>query len=128
IDWALCLAVSGAFFASADAGVPRLLSGDPTATLVVFALSTVVLVSVLGHTVGHRVLGLRVARVQRVPREAGASAGGATAQRVLVPGPPGLLAGALRTLLLCLVIPAVVWGADGRGLHDVAAGTVIVRR
>ena len=28
-----------------------------------------------------------------------------------VPGPPGLLAGAVRTGLLCLVIPAVVWDA-----------------
>ncbi len=45
-----------------------------------------------------------------------------------VPGPPGLLAGAVRTGLLCLVIPAVVWDKDGRGLHDLAARTAIVRR
>jgi uncharacterized RDD family membrane protein YckC len=40
----------------------------------------------------------------------------------------GFARGAVRTALLCLVIPAVVWDADGRGLHDKAAGTVIVRR
>jgi len=34
----------------------------------------------------------------------------------------------IRTVSLCLVIPAVVWGLDGRGLHDVWAGTQIVRR
>ncbi|CPU67518.1 Conserved membrane protein of uncharacterised function [Mycobacteroides abscessus] len=39
----------------------------------------------------------------------------------------GLGRGLLRTVLLCLVIPAVVWDADGRGLHDRAAGTVLVR-
>ncbi|WP_414172416.1 RDD family protein [Clavibacter tessellarius] len=34
---------------------------------------------------------------------------------------------ALRTVLLCLVVPAVVWNADQRGLHDVFSGTVLVR-
>ncbi|MCU1514874.1 MAG: hypothetical protein JWO10_1964, partial [Microbacteriaceae bacterium] len=35
---------------------------------------------------------------------------------------------ALRTVLLSLVIPAVIWDLDQRGLHDKAAGTVLVRR
>ena len=43
-------------------------------------------------------------------------------------GGPGLLAAVLRTVLLCLVIPAVIWNAQGRGMHDVAAGTAVVRR
>ena len=34
---------------------------------------------------------------------------------------------ALRTLLLCLVVPAAIWDGDGRGLHDKAAGTAVVR-
>ena len=34
----------------------------------------------------------------------------------------------LTPLLLVLVIPAVVMDEDGRGLHDRAAGTVVVRR
>jgi uncharacterized RDD family membrane protein YckC len=34
---------------------------------------------------------------------------------------------AVRTLLICLVLPAVVWNADQRGLHDVFSGTVLVR-
>ncbi len=33
----------------------------------------------------------------------------------------------LRTLLICLVIPAVIWDRDGRGLQDRAAGTVVVK-
>ena len=32
-----------------------------------------------------------------------------------------------RAALLCLFIPAVIWYADGRGLHDKAAGTALVR-
>lgn len=34
----------------------------------------------------------------------------------------------LRTALLCLFVPAVLTDRHGRGLHDAAAGTVIVRR
>ena len=30
-----------------------------------------------------------------------------------------------RTLLLGLLVPAVVWDRDGRGLHDRAAGTTL---
>jgi uncharacterized RDD family membrane protein YckC len=33
----------------------------------------------------------------------------------------------VRTVLLCLFLPAMFWDKDGRGLHDKAAGTVIVR-
>ena len=33
-----------------------------------------------------------------------------------------------RALLVCLVIPALVIGPDRRGLHDLAAGTVVVNR
>jgi hypothetical protein len=33
----------------------------------------------------------------------------------------------VRTVLLCLAIPALIWDADLRGLHDRAAGTMLVR-
>jgi uncharacterized RDD family membrane protein YckC len=41
--------------------------------------------------------------------------------------PAGPLAALVRTLLLCLVIPAVIFDPDQRGLHDKAAKTVLVR-
>ena len=34
----------------------------------------------------------------------------------------------IRAVLICLVIPAVVYDRDRRGLHDRAANTVVVRR
>jgi hypothetical protein len=108
-DWAACLAISAAFF-----------GGDAMATLGVFAIENVVLVGTLGTTLGHRLLGLRVNRVVRAVTEPAGPVRGAE--------PPGLLQGAVRAVLLCLVIPAVVWDADGRGMHDRLAGTVIVRR
>lgn len=80
---------------------------DPMATLAVFALMTWLIIGTLGATIGHVVAGLAV----RTP------VGG-------LPGPGRALA---RTVALCLVIPAVVWGPDGRGLHDVWAGTVVTR-
>jgi hypothetical protein len=39
----------------------------------------------------------------------------------------GLWRPLVRTLLLCLGIPALIWDRDQRGLHDKAAGTVLVR-
>jgi hypothetical protein len=29
---------------------------------------------------------------------------------------------------VCLLIPALIWDRDGRGLHDRSIGTVLVRR
>jgi uncharacterized RDD family membrane protein YckC len=100
VDWAAASAISYAFF---DYG--------SLATLGVFAAMNFVLVATVGATLGHALLRLQV-------------------RRLGVSGPHlvGFGRGALRAALVCLVIPAVVWDADGRGLHDKAAGTVIVRR
>ncbi len=40
--------------------------------------------------------------------------------------PVGLLQALLRSVLICLVIPPLVFRPDGRGLHDIAAGTATV--
>ncbi|MGF1662498.1 MAG: RDD family protein [Kineosporiaceae bacterium] len=96
LDWAASLAVAA------------LLPWDgPLLPLVVFAVVQVVLVGTVGHSLGHRLLGLHVQR-----------AGG---------GDAGPVAALVRTALLVAVIPALVSGEDGRGLHDRAAGTEIVR-
>ena len=73
----------------------------------VFALYTVLLLALTGGaTLGHRLFGLQVWKVR---------SGSFTLQVVI------------RTLLLCLVVPALLTSRDGRGFHDVAAGTRIVR-
>ena len=43
-------------------------------------------------------------------------------------GPLGWWRPFTRTLLLCLVIPAVIWDKDQRGMHDRLSSTVLVRR
>lgn len=74
--------------------------------LVVFVMN-VLMVGTGGFTIGHRLLGLRV---ERCPR-----------------GYAGFVRGLVRSALLCLALPPLIVDRDGRGLHDRAAGTVIVR-
>jgi uncharacterized RDD family membrane protein YckC len=105
VDWAIALAIS--------ALVP---GGNDFVPLLVLAAMNVVLVGSVGYTIGHRLLGLQV-------RVLGAPGTGAVEGAFV-----GFWRSAVRTVLLCLVIPAVVWDGDGRGLHDRAAGTVITRR
>lgn len=126
VDWLLGLAISGAFFPASSAA-PGLFAGEPLITLAIFAASTAVLVGLLGHTIGHRLLGLRVVRLRDVA-PAIAPAGDAPGTLAPQARAPGLGRALLRTLLLCLVVPAVIWDGRGRGMHDVAAGTVVVKR
>lgn len=73
-----------------------------------FFLEVAVLVGLTGQSLGMRALGLRVLRLTGTPV-------------------PGLAWSTARTLLLVLLVPAVIWDRDSRGLHDRASGTVVVR-
>lgn len=84
-----------------------LFDSDAIATLLVFAAMHVIGLTLLATTVGKAVCRIQVVRV-----------GGR---------PAGLLRILLRTALLCLVLPAVVVGPDGRGMHDKLADTVEIR-
>lgn len=103
LDWLACLLVVALF-----TGHRLLAPGDrPFLTLAVFALEYVVLLSALGTTFGMRLVGIGVRRLDgsRVP----------------------LLWVVVRTALLLCVVPAVIYDTDYRGLHDKAAGCVVVR-
>jgi len=103
VDWVLCqlVVVLVLRIDTTAGGTPAL------APIGVFALYTIALVALTGGaTLGHRMFGLQVWQVR--------------------PGAFALQA-VIRTLLLCLVVPAVLSSRDGRGFHDVAAGTRIVR-
>ena len=118
VDWVACLLISSIFFHDPHAVLP-VVSGDSTATVAIFAVENVLLVGLLGHTLGHRLLGLRVRRfVVHADGTALPDDGRA----------PGLGRAAVRTLLLCLVVPPAIQDDEGRGLHDRSAGTAIVRR
>ena len=40
----------------------------------------------------------------------------------------GLLRPLLRTLLICLIVPPLIFNRDNRGLHDIAVNTITVNR
>ncbi|WP_194419659.1 RDD family protein [Microbacterium abyssi] len=80
---------------------------DSLATLVIFVVVQILFIPTIGGSPGHRILGMRV---------------------VLANGAwVGLWRPIVRTVLLALVIPAVIWDQDQRGLHDKAVGTVLIR-
>lgn len=94
-----------------DYGAAYLISGffgwDALAILTIFALIQILFLPTLQGSPGHRILGMRVTQVD-----------GSWV---------GLWRPIVRTALLIVVIPAVIWDPDQRGLHDKAAGTVLVR-
>lgn len=103
VDWLVCIVIASAtmHYRLGDDGL------GPFKPLAVLVLMNVLLVGTLGSTIGHRLLGIRVVRT-----------GGA---------PAGPLLAAIRTVLLAVVIPAVIWDRDTRGLHDKLVGTVTER-
>lgn len=102
IDWLICSVIAAGFF-----GYRFGADGRSWTPLVVFFIENVLLVGTLGSTIGHRLVGLHVSKV------CGHAA--------------GPLAALIRSAMLCLFIPAVIWDKDGRGMHDRLAGTVIRR-
>ncbi|MFD6798284.1 RDD family protein [Streptomyces cyaneofuscatus] len=101
IDWSICMVIAYGLLARGD----QQAAGNWA--LGVFLLMSALTVGTIGCTPGKRLLGLRV-----VSEDGGRLGFG----RVLV-----------RTVLLLLVIPALVWDRDGRGLHDRLGRAVEVR-
>ncbi|MBM9505399.1 RDD family protein [Actinacidiphila acididurans] len=101
IDWLLSVLIAYGLIAHRDARAAN------SWALLVFAVLSVISLLLLGSTPGKRLLGLRVVRLD--------------GNRL------GLGAILLRTLLLALFVPAVIWDRDSRGLHDKAARSVEIR-
>jgi len=77
------------------------------ATIIIFAVENYALQATLGATIGQRIMGITT----------------------ISPGArrPNPLLLAARVVLLCLVVPAVIFNRDYRGLHDLVANTAVVR-
>lgn len=89
---------------------PASLADDPSESFIVlafFIIEVALIEGLLGRSIGKRIMGLRV------ENPAGQ--------------PIGIPRALLRMVLLCMVIPAVVMTDDKRGLHDLAAGSRVVR-
>ena len=98
-----------------DAAGSALVAGLVTApelprnwSLAAFVVVTILSLIAFGQTPGMRLLGLRLAHPRQGQRLA--------PWRAVV-----------RTALLCLLVPALLVDADGRGLHDRLTDTAVVR-
>jgi uncharacterized RDD family membrane protein YckC len=101
VDWGLCMLIAYGLLTGGDLG------SAGNWALLVFAVLGVLTVGTVGSTPGKRLLGLRVVSV---------GGGRLTMPRAVV-----------RTVLLALAVPALVWDRDSRGLHDRLSGAVQVR-
>lgn len=101
IDWAIATVISLGFFSRGE------WQTDPLITLAIFAVLQIVAILIVNGSAGHLILRMRVVPIM----------GGR-----LAPWRP-----VARTVLLCLFIPAVIFDKDQRGVHDLVAGTVLVR-
>ena len=83
------------------------LLGECVLTLVVFFIEVLVLTSFGGATAGHRIVGLKVVRF---------ADGGA----------PSPIQALIRTILLVLVVTAITYDDNGRGVHERLSGTALL--
>jgi len=86
-----------------DGSNPR---GQSLMTMAIFAAEVILLTWLMQASFGQRLVGIRV---------------------IGLAGRLGIVACVVRTLLICLLIPAIIWDTDGRGLHDRAVGSAVVR-
>ena len=105
VDWAACTLVVIAA-RGLDWYSENRFSG--LAVLGVYVVESALLTALVKGSFGQLLTGLRVVRLDRDPR------------------PLSLLAAFARSLLIALVIPPLVFRPDGRGLHDMAVGSVTV--
>lgn len=83
-------------------------SGPGLLTILVFVLETALLTAFSGGSFGKLATRLRTVRNDRSGR------------------PVGLLGALARSILVAAVVPPLVFRPDGRGLHDLMAGTATV--
>ncbi len=101
LDWVACLAVAGLL-------TSRSVSLSAFAPLGVFFLEVWILTALQGASAGQRIARIRVIRFP--------DGGAPTPVQVLI-----------RTFLLCLVVTAVTFDENGRGIHERASGTILTR-
>ena len=106
VDWVACTLVVMLFVGAGTYWQP----GGPWSalTVVVFVVESAVLTATVGGSFGQLATRLRVVRNDGSGR------------------PVGLLPALARQVLVAVVIPPLVFRPDGRGLHDLMAGTATV--
>lgn len=107
IDYAAATVIATAYLGFQQWALPKESGLSQFAPMLVFAALQIIFIPTIGGSPGHRIVGLRLILMNG--------------------GWVGVWRPVVRTLLLILVIPAVIFDADQRGLHDKAVGTVLIR-
>ncbi|KQB85174.1 RDD family protein [Corynebacterium oculi] len=103
IDWIIAWILAGFVHMFTTA-----LGGVSTMTYLFYAILGILTGWLFARTPGQALLGMGIARIDAPERV-------------------GLWRAAVRTLLTCLIFPAALVDSDGRGMHDRATGTAVVR-
>ncbi len=102
LDWAPCGLIAAAIVGYGSNSISL-------ATLALWYVVGVLAVTLFGFTPGQYFAGIRVARIE--------------GPRLRV----GLIRALARGLLIVFIVPPLLQDGDGRGMHDRATGTVLVR-
>ena len=108
IDWFAAYAVTLGFFAGGGTFLERTRGAGGT-VLIVLTLEYLILVTLTGSSFGHRIMGLKVIRF---------SDGGAVTP----------LQALIRTVLMIIIITAITFDENGRGVNERLSNTVLVKR
>lgn len=104
IDWGICWIIAGFIVMNT-----HVFGGTATLTYILWLLLGIFSGWLFARTPGMAVLGMGVARVDKP---------GATV---------GFWRAAVRTILTGFIFPAAIVDPDGRGMHDRATGTAVIR-
>jgi len=104
LDWLACYAIVAAF----SGGIGQMSPNSSLYVLAQFFGQVWILTALQGATLGHRLLGMKVVRFED---------GGAISARQAF----------FRTALLVLVVTAVTFDENGRGIHERLSGSVLTR-
>ena len=103
LDWLACILLSRVLFGQVAYG-----SAEGSITvLLLFAAEVILFTWLMSASFGQRIMGISVVRLD---------GGRLSLWRI-----------ALRTVLVCCVIPALIYDSTGRGLQDRAVGSVVIR-
>jgi uncharacterized RDD family membrane protein YckC len=108
IDWLAAYAITLGFFSGRGDFFERSRGAGGT-VLLVMALEYLVLVTFGGASFGHRIVGLKVVRFS--------DGGAATPIQALI-----------RTVLLIVIVTAITFDENGRGINERLSNTVLIKR
>lgn len=104
LDWLACYAIVAAL----SGGVNKMSPNSSLSVLVLFFLQLWILIALQGASLGHRLFGMKVVRFEDG-------------------GPLSIRQALVRTILVVLVVTAVTFDENGRGIHERLSGSVLTR-